>query len=158
MNGRWTSIKIMAAVGACALAIGAQDGLAAKGQPNFGPSVWGDGQAWGTKGTTALPAPTDHNEQSFDALFVIVNSNNPAGQMPVSEAAPGNTRYNGGRWVTFTAWWTEAGFAAHGTVPVITSYADLLVHYMLGHLDAELGPPEGGPPPYFQCPLLPVKD
>ena len=25
--------------------------------PNFNPAVWGDGQLWGTKGTTALPAP-----------------------------------------------------------------------------------------------------
>ena len=27
--------------------------------------------------------------QSFDKLFVITNSNNPDGQMPVAEAAPG---------------------------------------------------------------------
>jgi hypothetical protein len=131
---------------------------AAKGQPNFGPGVWADGQTWGTKFTTELPAPNDNNMDSFDPLFVIVNSNNPEGQLPVSEAGPGNVNYNGGRWVVYTAWWTEQGFADHGTVPVLTSYADLLIHYMLGHLEFEIGSPEGGPPPYFQCPLLPVKD
>ena len=45
------------------------------GQPNFGPALYGDGQAWGTKGAAALPAPNEHNLQSFDKLFVIVNSN-----------------------------------------------------------------------------------
>ena len=46
--------------------------------------VYADGDTWGTKRTTALPAPTD-NAHSFDALFVIVNSNNPDGQLPVAE-------------------------------------------------------------------------
>ena len=131
--------------------------LAGPGRPNFSASLWADGQAWGTKGTTALPAPTEHNVDSFDGLFVIINSNNPDGQMPVAEAAPKNVNYNGGRWITFTVWWTDLGFTDDGTVPVLTSYAEVLVHYMLGHLDFEEGSPEGGPPPYFQCPLLPVK-
>jgi len=128
------------------------------GAPNFSAALWADGAVYGSKGTTALPAPTENNGQSFDGLFVIINSNNPAGQLPVAEAAPGNVNYNGGRWNTHTVWWTEAGFAAHGTVPVLTSYADILVHHMLGHLGVAHGSPEGGPPPYFQCPLLPVKD
>lgn len=132
--------------------------MANPGKPDFGPGLWADGEVWGTKGTTALPAPTEHNEQSFDKLFVIVNSNNPLPQMPVAEAAPGNVHYNGGRWLTYTAWWTDKGFEDHGTVPILTSYADLLVHYMLGHIEFEVGSPEGGPPEYFQCPLLPVKE
>ena len=72
---------------------------------------------------TALPAPNAHNMRSFDKLFMITNSNNPAGQLPVSEAAPGNPDYNGGRWWAQTVEWTEAGFLAHpGYVPVLTSY------------------------------------
>ena len=141
-----------------AFSLSAQNGIAGPGKPSFEPSVWGDGQTWGTKATTTLPAPNAHNEHSFDMLIIIINSNNPDGQLPVSEAAPGNVNYNGGRWITYTAWWTEEGFDHHGTVPVITSYAEFLVHYMLGHLELEIGPPEGGPPPYFQCPLLPVKN
>ncbi len=131
--------------------------VAAPGQPNFGPSVYADGDTWGTKGTTALPAPTS-NEHSFDALFVIVNSNSPDGQLPVAEAAPGRD-YNGGRWATKTVEWTESGFAAHGTVPVLTSYEDVMLHAGLGHLTITDGSPggPGAPPDYFQCPLLPVK-
>ncbi len=128
----------------------------AGGKPNFTPQLWGDGELWGTKGVAALPAPNGHNDQSFDKLFVIINSNNPEGQLPVAEAAPGNPNYNGGRWFTHTVEWTQAGFNAHGTVPVLTSYEEVMHHYNLGHLDITPGSP-GSPPDYFECPLLPVK-
>lgn len=153
MIRRLTVVALTAAL-AMAFAVPA---FADPGQPNFSPAVYADGEVWGTKGTTALPAPKG-NEHSFDKLFVIVNSNNPAGQLPVAEAAPGPD-YNGGRWATQTVTWTEAGFAAHGTAPVLTSYADVMLHYSLGHLEIVAGSPggEGAPPDYFQCPLLPVK-
>jgi hypothetical protein len=127
------------------------------GKPSFTPQIWGDGQLWGTKAAATLPAPNAHNVQSFDKLFVVTNSNNPEGQFPVSEAAPGNPNYNGGRWFTHTVTWTQAGFDAHGTVPVLKSYDDIMLHYKLGHLTITPGSPAGGPPPYFECPLLPVK-
>ena len=126
--------------------------------PNFSASVYGDGIAWGTKGTTTLPAPGEHNLQAFDALYVITNSNNPQGQLPVSEAAPGNPAYNGGRWFTHTAEWTAAGFMAHGgIVPVLTSYSDIQLQRDTGYLVVTPGSFPDGPPVYFQCPLLPVK-
>ena len=127
------------------------------GQPNFMPARYGDGEVWGTKGTTTLPAPNEHNRQSFDVLYVITNSNNPQGQLPVSEAAPGNPNYNGGRWFTHTVDWTDAGFIAHGTVPVLKSLEDIEHHLSLGHVVITQGSFPGGPPRYFQCPLLPVK-
>ncbi|KEF31272.1 hypothetical protein D777_01621 [Marinobacter nitratireducens] len=127
------------------------------GQPNFMPALWGDGEVWGTKGTTSLPAPTANNAQSFDALYVVTNTNNPEGQLPVSEAAPGNPDYNGGRWFTHTVEWTGAGFMYHGIVPVLTSYEDIQYHEALGHLVITPGSFPDGPPVYFQCPLLPVK-
>jgi len=127
------------------------------GAPNFSDSVYGDGVAWGTKGTTVLPAPNENNLQSFDALYVITNSNNPQGQLPVSEAAPGNTAYNGGRWFTHTAEWTADAFMELGIVPVLTSYDDIMLHRDLGHLIITPGSFPEGPPVYFQCPLLPVK-
>jgi len=123
--------------------------------PNFSAAVYGDGAVWGTKGTTDLPAPKDRNVQSFDKLFVFVNG--APGQLPVSEAAPGNPNYNGGRWFTYTAMWTEAGMAAHDPLPVLMSYDDIQLHESLGHLVTAPGSPAGGPSPYFQCPLLPVK-
>ena len=131
--------------------------LAVPGKPTFGPALWADGQTWGTKATTALPAPKGNNLHSFDKLFIVTNSNNPVGQMPVGEAAPGNPMYNGGRWYSQTVVWTQAGFDAHGTVPVLTSYGEIMHHAALGHLEITAGSPAGGPPPFFQCPLLPVK-
>jgi len=125
--------------------------------PNFSERVYGDGVAWGTKGTTALPAPNEYNRQAFDALYVITNSNNPLGQLPVSEAAPGNPAYNGGRWFTHTVEWTAEGFMAYGIVPVLTSYEDIQIQQNAGYLVITPGSFPDGPPVYFQCPLLPVK-
>jgi hypothetical protein len=122
---------------------------AAPGAPNFGEALWGDGELWGTKATTALPAPNAHNEQSFDALFVIIDG--VSGQVPVSEAAPGNPDYNGGRWATHRAIWIEEP-------ELLMSYADILYHEGEGNLMIVDGPPAtDGPPAYFLCPLLPVK-
>jgi len=124
-------------------------------QPNFSPALYGDGALWGTKGTTELPAPRANNLQSFDALFVFVNG--APGQLPLSEAAPGNPMYNGGRWFTHTAMWTAAGMAAFNPLPVVTSYDQLATYVSQGYVTVAPGSPTGGPPPYFQCPLLPVK-
>lgn len=117
-------------------------------QPNFSASLYADGQVWGTKGTTTLPAPNGHNDQSFDRLFVILNG--VPGQLPVGEAAPGNTDYSGGRWWTHTVSWMDPGEAF-----LLTSYADLIANQ--DKLIITPGSFEGGPPEYFQCPLLPVK-
>ena len=132
----------------------AMPALAMKGKPDFGPHIYADGEAWGTKVLGELPAPNDHNEQSFDKFFVFTNGAD--GQLPVGEAAPRNPAYNGGRWDTYTATWNEAGIAAHDPLPVLTSYEAVMLHEGLGHLDIVEGSPPGGPPDYFECPLLPV--
>ncbi len=150
------NIPILAGAAMFAL-MGSQVLIADPGKPNFSPAIYGDGVTWGTKGTTVLPAPNDSNRQSFDNLYVVTNSNNPQGQLPISEAAPGNPEYNGGRWFTHTAEWTEAGFLAHGLVPVLMSDEELDYHEALGHLVVTPGSFPNGPPVYFQCPLLPVK-
>jgi hypothetical protein len=128
------------------------------GKPDFTAHIYADGVAWGTKVTTILPPANENNMRSFDKLFVITNSNNAGVQLAVAEAAPGRPGYNGGRWYTHTVEWTAAGFAAHGIVPVLKSYEDITFHYNLGHLTITPGSPAGGPPPFFLCPLLPVKD
>ena len=112
--------------------------------PTFEPAIYADGQAWATKGVATLPAPNEHNVQSYDKLFII------PGQLPVAEAAPGNRNYNGGRWFTHTVTWNS-------TPELVTSYAQLHALHMAGAVTVEAGSPEGGPPPYFECPLLPVK-
>jgi hypothetical protein len=146
------SITIMLVLSSAMLA------FANRGKPNFSPAIYADGKTWGTKGTTELPAPNDHNRQAFDALYVIINSNNPMGQLPVGEAAPGNPDYNGGRWITYTVEWTEQAFTDYGTVPLLTSEEDILQQEGLGYLIITAGSPGPPTPDYFQCPLLPVKE
>ncbi|WP_455202088.1 hypothetical protein [Kaarinaea lacus] len=123
------------------------------GQPTFMPALYGDGEVWGTKGTTSLPAPNGNNLQSFDNLYVITNFNNPnAVQLPVSEAAPGNPKYNGGRWYLHTVAWTQAGFIAYGGfAPVVKSEDEIKYNEEMGYLVITPGEV------FFQCPLLPVK-
>jgi hypothetical protein len=133
----------------------AMPALALPGKPFFTPHVYADGVAWGTKVTTILPAPKGNNEHSFDKFFVFTNG--AEGQLPVGEAGPRNPAYNGGRWETYTATWTEAGMMAHDPLPVLKSYAEIMIHEDLGHLLVVEGSPGPPPPPYFQCPLLPVK-
>jgi hypothetical protein len=125
--------------------------FALPGKPDFGPHIYADGEAWGTKVTTPLPAPEGAVEHSFNKLYVFTNGAN--GQLPVSDAAPGNPAYRGGRWETWTATWADD--VPHA-IPVLMSEEEILFHVGLGHLTIVKGSP-GGPPPYFSCPLLPVK-
>jgi hypothetical protein len=127
------------------------------GKPNFMPSLYADGNVYGTKGTTTLAAPTANNLQSYDVLYAVSNSNNPEGQLPIAEAAPGNPEYNGGRWFTHTVEWTAQGFTSHGIVPVLKSKEDVLSHESLGELVVTPGSFPGGPAVYFECPVLPAK-
>jgi hypothetical protein len=126
------------------------------GKPDFGPHIYADGEAWGTKATAVFKEPKGNSEEkSFDALYVFTNG--PEGQLLVGEAAPGNPDYNGGRWQTMGATWTAAGMAAHDPLPILMSEEEIMVHYGLGHLDITDGSPDFHPD-YFECPLLPVKE
>lgn len=147
------------AVAALAVVLAASLGLAipasAGATRNFAAGFWGDGARWGTVVTPAL-LPTDAPASSFDKFLVFTNSNAAGGQAPVVEAVPGNPLYNGGRWASYTVTWTPAGFQDHGgTVPLLTSYADVMFHAGLGHLTLVAGSPAGGPPDFFECPLVP---
>lgn len=142
------------ATGSVALGVSAT-GFGTAQQPNFDEQIYGDGVAWGTKGVTTLPPPTENNVQSFDDLVFIVDGTSPPVQLPVSEAAPGNPDYNGGRWISKTIDVSDL----ESLLP-IRSYAD----FSTGEVDAfQLGAPvdeNGDPfrPDYFECPLLPVKE
>ena len=124
-------------------------GSASADAPNFGPAIYGDGEAWGTKGLADLPAPNEHNAQSFDKLFQFTNG--AEGQLPVAEAAPGNPNYNGGRWNAQSVTWTAAGLADNNPLPVLTSYDEIMDYHEQGYLSIT----SAGS--YFECPLLPVK-
>ena len=147
------------------------------GKPDFSPRVWGDGEEWGTKVTGTFEEP--EKKHNLDKLFVLTTDHQhppdhehhaghhphplPDGQLPVSEAAPGNPTYNGGRWWTHTATWTHQGIHDHGgSVPLLTRYgpaddsSSILFHQNLGHIEITEG--ADGTPDFFRCPLLPVKD
>ncbi len=153
--------------GALFLGVAASGSAAASGRPDFSPRIWGDGEQWGTKVTGVISNP---NENSLDKFFVITNPVDgqlPEGTLPVSEAAPGNSDYNGGRWWTHVAAWTEEGIAFHGSPPpLLTRYGpasdpeSILFHANLGHIEITEGSPggSGAPPDYFRCPMLPVKE
>ncbi len=124
--------------------------------PGISPALWADGKLWNTNDVIALPEPDAKNKDSFDHVFVVTNSNNPDGQMPIGKCAPDNANYNGGRWHTQTVEWTEAGLENHGTVPLLTSYQDIMAQEKQGNLTISSNAPEGGLPAYFQCSLSPV--
>jgi len=134
----------------CALLLAGSGGAQSDpGKPNFMPALWGDGQLWGTKGTTDLPMPNPHNLRSFDNLYIFIGDDVATGQLPVSEAAPGNPAYSGGRWYTHTAQWNITN------PPLVTSAEEIAYYIDTGDLTVMPGSP-GGPPMFFQCPLLPV--
>jgi hypothetical protein len=122
--------------------------------PSFEPAIYADGVAWSTKGLGALPAPNDQMKQSFDTLYLIEGQ-----AMPVSEAGPGNPAYNGGRWATQAAMWTEEALIQYGDdLPVLTRFGpvddpvSILFYLEIGDLVLI-----DSTPSYFECPLLPVK-
>ena len=121
-------------------------------KPDFGAHIYVDGVAWGTKATTALPAPGGA-ASSFDLLYVFLDQEGTAlpltEQLLVADAAPGDTDYNGGRWEVYTAQWQVAPYE-------LTSVAEVKAAEDLGDLITTKGSFDGGPPDYFSCPLLPV--
>lgn len=141
MKSKLFSIAVVAAL----LLVTAVPAFAAPGPPDFGPAIYADGEMWATKGTADLPAPNDHNRQSFDGLFKIQDGDF-AGQLAVAEAAPGNPAYSGGRWIEYFVFWVDEDDSV-----LVTSYAQLHELMMSGAVTVmETGN-------YFQCPLLPVK-
>jgi hypothetical protein len=122
--------------------------------PSFEPAIYADGVAWSKKGLGTLPAPNERMMRSFDRLYLIEGQ-----AMPVSEAGPGNPDYNGGRWATQAARWTEEALSHYGDdLPVLTRFGPVEdPESILYHLEAGDLVLVAGSPSYFECPLLPVK-
>lgn len=106
--------------------------------PNFGLAIYADGMPFGTKGVGPLPAPNEHNLQSYDKLYRIPT------QPAVAEAAPGNPRYNGGRWNAYDVEWNVQPY-------LLISEADVLAAEAVGDVTITHANE------YFGCPLLPMK-
>lgn len=113
-------------------------------------AIWANGLLYGTAATTnSFKNPPPH---TVDIIYSFAESG-LSGQRSVSEAAPGDTDYNGGRWWVHFVYFTPTGLAIHdpdgdGVVNFeLTSAEQVLVHMGLGHL--EVVPMEV----YFSCPL-----
>lgn len=113
--------------------------------------IWANGEIYSTILTgNSFKMPPMH---SVDILFNFDDSG-LMGQRPVSDAAPGDKHYNGGRWAVHLVTFTEAGMAAHdpdndGYVNFELKSAEMIKHHiMLGHITVT--PVDV----YFTCPLV----
>ena len=109
-----------------------------QGSPIIEDLIWADGDLYGTILQKGLNY--NGNESSYDKLFLVPDQN------PVAEAAPGNSDYNGGRWLPTPVEWAD------GATPYeLTSYADVHAAAVAG--DLIIGASDTGAA--FLCPLIP---
>ena len=114
-------------------------------------AIWNDGNLYGTVVTpTSFVAPPEH---STDTIYSFMMSG-LNGQRSISDAAPGDRDYNGGRWTVVQAVFTDEGKDAlgdgSGNIAVeLTSDEELSEQVENGYI--ELMPTTT----YFECPLLP---
>jgi len=127
----------------------------AGGATRVSGAIWAHGELYDTVVTpTTFIAPPEH---STDTLYNFGMSG-LGGQRSVSESAPGDPDFNGGRWNVQMVVFTPQGVAEHdpdgdGIVNFELANAEaVLEHEALGHIiinDANF---------YFECPMLPRKN
>lgn len=114
-------------------------------------AIWNDGHLYGTVATpTSFVAPPEH---STDTIYSFMMSG-LNGQRSISDAAPRDRDYNGGRWSVVMAVFTEDGVAALGDgqgniAQELTSDTELMDQVDAGYVELF---PTGF---YFECPMLP---
>lgn len=151
---RRTVLKTSA--GALALSVGATAGVAAKSSnaKSFG-RVFANDTLWRTNVVKKL----DEKPDPQDVLYFVNDGSGPA-QTPspfVSETAPGDQDYNGGKWVTYSAEVVDAD--AFADVAPLTSESDVVSAADDGVIELSEGRATNddgeafGPPAYFICPL-----
>ena len=106
-------------------------------------------------GTVVTPTSFKNPPPRSTDIIYSFGMNELQGQRSVSEAAPGDRDYNGGRWLVHFAFFTTLGESIHdadgdGIVDFeLTNAEEVLAHEALGHLEIVDGNF------YFVCPLLP---
>jgi hypothetical protein len=123
---------------------------AAAGPPE--PSFYVDGKVYRTVGTPTDFSNTGAPDHSYDIIYDI------PGQMNVAEAAPGDTDYNGGRWMVHAISFDEGQYAA--------ALADAAVNMNDNNVldsaeEVEAAIAEGyamdnGVVKMFECPVIPM--
>lgn len=142
----YRKIAVFTMVLAMAVCIVPLSSYANPGKPFFGPAIWADGMPYGSKATTLLPAPNDHNMQSYDPLYHVLTADNMGLLTSVAESTPGDRTYNGGRWIVLNVVWDVPAMAA----PLYSvGEIDAVIQAGYAHIE-ETGV-------YVQCPLLPAK-
>lgn len=149
------------ALGASALAAGAVGTAVAN--PGMGDErgngrsfgrVYANGTLWRTNVVHVLddrPHPEDKLYFLHDGTKPIVARADVSATQAspfVSEAAPGDRDWNGGKWVTYSASVTDID-AFNDDAPLASDESILDADYV----DVTLGNPGFGPPNYFICPL-----
>lgn len=140
-------------VGGLALGVGGT-GTALAGKGNDEGRQFGRIWANDTLYTTNVVKVLDSRPKNEDRLY-FVHDGSQGLQPAVSETAPGDTDYNGGKWTHFNALVTD--IAKYWANAPLTNDADVLGADG-DYLDVSLGRPdfEGAPPNYFRCPLTGV--
>ncbi len=128
-----------AAAAAALLASVAASAVAAGGPPPIGFYV--DGAQYRTVGTPTDFSRTGAPASSYDRIFVLGGD-----LLAVAEAKPGDTDFNGGRWMVLPVTW------AAGVTPVqLTSAEQVEAYAAAGMLTVASSPVK-----LFECPVIPV--
>lgn len=130
-------------VGAAAAAVALLASIGAGGVLAGGPpglSFYVDGEQYRTVGTPTDLFGTGAPAGTYDAIYAL-----GAGLDNVAESKPGDTDFNGGRWLVYPITW------AAGVTPVqYTNDADILAAALAGDLTI------GDPIKSFVCPVIAV--
>jgi len=148
----FTNLALSLGVATCALVIGGTTSLFAGRATVVASAIWAHDHLYGTAATdTSFKSPP---ENTTDIIFSFAGSGLD-GQRSVSEAAPGDRDYNGGRWNVMSVAYTEAGLAFFdedndGTVDFeLTNAEDVLEAAEMGLITITKANF------YFSCPLRP---
>lgn len=129
--------RLSGALAALLLATVAAAPAAASGPP--GLAFYVDGARYRTIATPTDLTGTGAPVQSFDTIYAL------GGDLAnVAEAKPGDSDYNGGRWMVLPVEW-------HVTPTQLTSAEQVLAYAVLGKLSIA-----SEPAAMFVCPVIPV--
>lgn len=148
---RFMSFFNRASLGVTVLALSSVVAVHAGRATRVSAALWANGELYDTVGTdTAFKNPPP---QSLDKLYNF-DASGLSGQRSVSESAPGDRDFNGGRWSVMAVTFTDAGLAAldmdgDGQVDVeMTSEEDVMDALALELIS--ITPANV----YFECPVL----
>jgi hypothetical protein len=113
--------------------------VAAGGPPSL--AFYVDGTRYRTVGTPTDFSDTGAPASSFDRIYIL-----GSGLVDVAEAKPGDTDYNGGRWMVLPVTW------AQGVTPVQLTSAEQVEAYA----DGGMLTIASSPVKLFACPVIPV--